>query len=148
MNFRKKKGFLLVAVQGLLMLFFFLPIFPYSFKVAPIFRILGFSFAAFGLILVGIAIWNLRHQLSIFPAPRSQSKLVAYGIFKFSRHPIYAGILLFFGGISCATGSYSRILISLLIFGLFYYKSQYEEQLLIERFPAYKSYKNKTRRFF
>ncbi len=40
-----------------------------------------------------------------------------------------------------------KLLVILLLLTIFYFKSQYEESLLTQKFPEYSEYKKKTRRF-
>jgi protein-S-isoprenylcysteine O-methyltransferase Ste14 len=51
-------------------------------------------------------------------------------------------------GIAFYTGSYWQLSISFILLILFYYKSKYEESLLMERYNDYENYKKVTRRFF
>jgi len=50
-------------------------------------------------------------------------------------------------GIAFYTASYPRLAVTALLFILFHYKSRYEEQMLIEKFPGYVDYKLNTGRF-
>lgn len=104
--------------------------------------------AGIGCILIVIAFIQLNTNLSPFPSPKKGSRLITSGVFTFARHPIYSGILMIAFGISFWLGSGYKLIISLVLAGLFYAKSSYEEKRLQERFPEYESYKAQTGRFF
>ena len=106
-----------------------------------------------GVSLIGIAIvllsmMQLNIHLSPFPSPKKGSKLVQNGLYKFVRHPIYSGILVALFGYGVYTTSSYRLIISLALLVLFYYKSKYEEMRLQRNFSDYKSYQKTTGRFF
>jgi protein-S-isoprenylcysteine O-methyltransferase Ste14 len=76
---------------------------------------------------------------------RPPSPLVATGVFRYVRHPLYLGCLVFYFGLAVSTAS----LLSLAFLGgifLFYnFIAGYEEQLLEARFGEdYRSYKHRT----
>ncbi|MFD0976007.1 methyltransferase family protein [Salinimicrobium gaetbulicola] len=104
--------------------------------------------AGIGGILIVIAFIQLNTRLSPFPSPKKGSRLITSGAFTFARHPIYSGILMIAFGLSFWLGSGYKLIISLVLAGLFYAKSSYEEKRLQERFPEYGSYKAQTGRFF
>lgn len=104
--------------------------------------------AVFGGIIMTLALLQLNKNLSPFPTPKESASLLQNGLFKYMRHPIYTGIILLFLGYSVSQNSVYKLLISLLLVILFYLKSNYEEQLLEQKFPDYKQYRNKTGMFF
>jgi protein-S-isoprenylcysteine O-methyltransferase Ste14 len=109
---------------------------------------IGLTIAVFGGIIITLALLQLNKNLSPFPTPKECSSLLQNGLYKYSRHPIYSGIILLFLGYSLYQNSGYKLLISLLLVILFYFKSNYEEQRLEQKFPDYKHYRSKTGRFF
>jgi protein-S-isoprenylcysteine O-methyltransferase Ste14 len=109
---------------------------------------MGLTIAVFGGIIITLALLQLNKNLSPFPTPKECSSLLQNGLYKYSRHPIYSGIILLFLGYSLYQNSGYKLLISLLLVILFYFKSNYEEQRLEQKFPDYKHYRSKTGRFF
>lgn len=101
-----------------------------------------------GAILIVVAVLQLNINLSAFPSPLADSKLIETGVFKFIRHPIYSGLILAFFGYAIVDDSGYKLLISVGILLWFYFKSLYEEKLLIEKFPEYLEYKKRSGRFF
>jgi protein-S-isoprenylcysteine O-methyltransferase Ste14 len=133
---------LLVVVQAALLL---------AFAVAP-----GrpFSIASLGSlpIVVGIAIAlaggvRLGRNLTPLPTPTSTAVLRSDGIYRWIRHPIYAGVMYAVFGISFATSSATRGFLALAIVLFFHIKTNYEERRLIARFPEYEAYRRRVKRF-
>lgn len=118
---------------------FYLPVFLKGFALAI--AILG------GLVLL-IALLQLNKNLSPFPTPKTKGKLITIGLYRWVRHPIYSGILLFVFGDAIFNQSWSKLVISFLLLGLFYFKSVYEEDLLKQKFSDYADYQKRTGRFF
>lgn len=101
-----------------------------------------------GLIEVIWAFMQLRNFISVWPTPTDNSELVTWGVFAIVRHPIYSGIILITSGYAFYTADLYKLLISLALVILFYFKSAYEEKRLSERFKVYARYKKRVGRFF
>lgn len=108
----------------------------------------GLWIIVLGGLLIILALLQLNKNLSPFPTPKDTTTLLQNGLYKYMRHPIYTGIILFFTGFSLYQNSFYKLGISLLLVVLFHFKSNYEEQRLEQKFPKYKLYKNKTGKFF
>lgn len=105
------------------------------------------------LLIVGgfislVAVLQLNIHLSPFPSPLPGSKLIDFGIFKFVRHPIYIGVFLGMFGFGILYDSGYKLIVSIMLLLLFYFKSRYEEKQLITMFPEYPEYAKQTGRFF
>lgn len=105
-------------------------------------------FMLFGLVVIVRGILNLNENLTPFPSPKKNSRLILTGIYHYIRHPIYSGILLAMLGYSLYTLSVERAIYTIAMFVVFHFKSKLEEQLLLEKFPHYKDYMARTGRFF
>lgn len=110
--------------------------------------IIGVLMAILGFVIMAIALFELKTNLTVFPTPKTNSELITFGMYKFSRHPIYSGILLFVYGYAIFSFSLYKLLISSLLFVLLYFKTNYEESQLERKFPDYSNYKMKVGRFF
>ncbi|CAN5623933.1 hypothetical protein BH11BAC3_BH11BAC3_46160 [soil metagenome] len=107
----------------------------------------GLVAAIVGLVIIIAALVSLNKNISPFPSPRHQAVLITNGVFKFLRHPIYTGILMTISGLGLYTENTLRLLIFLLLLLLFIFKAQYEETLLVNKFPSYADYKKRAGMF-
>lgn len=135
-----RKGVYYVLGQGALFLLFLLDFKLLSFETSDFSRGFFFGLGAVNVVLILYALIQLNTRLSPFPAPRDDSKLIIGGAFKFTRHPIYTG--LFFSALcyGIVMGSGYKIIVSVVLYILFFFKSSYEEQLMLRKFPHYRSY--------
>jgi len=73
---------------------------------------------------------------------------VTKGVYRFSRHPIYLGVIMFFIGVGIACASWVYILFALVWIIVWLIAIPYEERDLIEKYgDAYREYMNKTPRW-
>jgi protein-S-isoprenylcysteine O-methyltransferase Ste14 len=148
MNVKSNKDFWFVGIQILLLSIFLIPIHIASFKLNNTIINLGLTLAIAGFLIVVVAIIQLNKNLTPFPTPKDGSELIKAGLYKLVRHPIYTGIILTVTGYSLYRESLWKLLVSLLLAVLFYYKSKYEEGLLRRRYNDYEDYMKTTGRFF
>lgn len=142
------KDYLFVGIQ-----FFFFAIYliPTSLRIVSIpfyLNLIGAIVSLIGGVFILIALLQLNTNLSPFPSPKTNSKLIETGLFKYIRHPIYTGIILLLGGYGIYRSSLFKIGITILLYILFYYKSSYEEKLLQNRYANYSQFKKTRGRFF
>lgn len=109
---------------------------------------LGLLMAILGIIILLLALLHLNKNLSPFPSPKLESELVTNGLYKWMRHPIYSGILLFAFGYAIYSQNEFRLLIAFALLVLFYFKSSYEEKMLCQKFDDYAAYRKAKGRFF
>jgi protein-S-isoprenylcysteine O-methyltransferase Ste14 len=140
------KSWMFVVVQAvlLLLLIFFT---DSSTEPSKSVVILGNVLKIIGFIILLISIYDLRKSLTVMPAPKEHGVLQIKGLYKYVRHPMYVGVLTLSLGIAVSSGSALKYLIVFALYILFTYKARYEEKLLESKYPDYKSYMNKTRRF-
>lgn len=106
-------------------------------------RLVAFMALAFSL----VAMISFDYLISPFPSPNAKTQLKTTGVYKYSRHPIYTGLIFFFLAWAVANTSYYQLFVALLFFVLIYFKAKYEEEQLSIKFNAYISYKKQTRMF-
>ena len=141
------KDYLFVSIQFLLFglyAFDFLP----AFKIPQLVKYIGLIFSILGFLIAVLSVLQLNKNLTVFPTPKTDSELITFGMYKFSRHPIYSGLILFTFGYAIFKASFFKVLIGSILLLLFYFKTNYEEQKLLQKFPNYKDYKKKVNRFF
>jgi protein-S-isoprenylcysteine O-methyltransferase Ste14 len=114
-------------------------------------RLLGLALAALGLAVLLWALWNHfrvnRNIVNISPEPNAGNQLVQSGLYRFVRHPIYTGAMLAAFGTALAHGHIIPLLIALGLVAFFTYKSTFEESLLMQVYPEYAAYRQRTGRF-
>jgi protein-S-isoprenylcysteine O-methyltransferase Ste14 len=143
---KSSKDYIFVVIQFLLFgaysLDFFSPL-----ALPKYIATLGLVIAILGLIIAVLTVFELKTNLSVFPTPTEKAVLLTNGFFRFSRHPIYTGILMFAFGYAFYSYSSYKLLISVFLLFWFYLKSIYEEEQLSQKFNEYKSYQEKVGRF-
>ena len=144
----KTWDYVYVSVQLALFILYAFPPFRWTFHLGTVVQYLFLAGSFFGLIVLFLAMAQLNTNLTPWPSPKSGGTLVSSGLYRFVRHPIYAGILVFAICFALYNGSGSRLILSGLLGLLFYFKSSYEEKLLAEKFPKYDVYQKMTGRFF
>ena len=141
------KDYLFVGLQFLLFglyAFEFLPI--YKFHI--IIRYFGLLVAIVGICVMVLSLVQLRKNLTAFPTPTIDAELITSGMYKFSRHPIYTGIILFLFGYGFFQNSISKLILVSMLLLLFYFKTNYEENQLLQKFRDYEGYRKNVNRFF
>ena len=108
----------------------------------------GLVFVAAGAAWFALGLRALGWNLTVFPRPKPRGVLVEHGVYSYARHPIYGGGLLMFVGFGLLS-SVPALVATALLAVIWFRKSQEEERLLVERFPAYAAYRERVRgRFF
>ena len=144
----KRKDFILVGVQFILLTIFFTPFFKISFQSIVFLKYPGAVISITGFLVILISVFQLNKNLTPFPTPIFNGNLIKTGLYKYIRHPIYSGIFLATIGLGFFNNSLWQICIAVTLLILFYFKSSYEENLLNEKYEEYKKYKETTNRFF
>lgn len=147
-NRQSKKDYLFVGIQFLLFFAYLYEIPSGGIAVPAWLAFIGLVIIICGMLTGVAALLQLRKSLSPFPSPLAAGKLVTTGVFWRVRHPIYSSILFVAGGYVLYSGSFYKAFITLLLWILFYFKSEYEESLLLEKYEDYALYKRRTGRFF
>lgn len=141
------KDYTFVSIQLILFLVYVLPVELLVINFAEWLRYSGLVLTILGFVIGIIALLQINTKISPFPTPVLKSELIINGAFSISRHPIYMSILAITLGYAVFEASLFKFIIFLLLWLLFYFKSKYEELLLVDKFPQYSNYQQKTRRF-
>jgi protein-S-isoprenylcysteine O-methyltransferase Ste14 len=105
---------------------------------------LGAVVALLGVILAVWAWRALDRSATAYPHPRPGGRLIESGPYAYVRHPVYAGGLLFFGGLALATSPVVLAPLAALAI-LWRNKAAFEEELLVDRYPEYLDYRRRVR---
>lgn len=147
MNHLKARDYFYVSVQLVLFVLYLFPPEGWTFQLMAILQYFFLAGAFSGLMILLIAMAQLNTNLTPWPSPKTTGTLVRTGLYRYVRHPIYAGILLFAFCFAFYSGEWFRIGLSACLWSLFYFKSSYEEKLLVEKYPEYEEYRRMTGRF-
>ena len=100
-----------------------------------------------GLVLVVVGALGLGRGLTAMPLPNEHARLRTGGLYRWVRHPIYSGLLLFALCRTVVSGSLHTAAAFALLAILLTAKARWEESRLVERFPDYPDYASRTGRF-
>lgn len=144
----KIKDIIYVSIQFILFIIYAVVPPKWTFNLPFLLNILFLILAFIGILVLVLGLLQLNKNLSPFPTPKIKSELVTHGMYKWMRHPIYSGIILFALGYALYSSNGYRLFTAILLWILFYFKSAYEENLLKEKYEDYAAYQKKTKRFF
>ena len=111
-------------------------------QVTPFSYFAGFLIIIIAFIILIFAIKDLGRNLSPFPRPINNSKLVTTGIYRFTRHPMYYSLILISFGFFITKLSIYYLFLSLSLGLIIKLKITLEEQYLSNKFKNYFIYKN------
>jgi protein-S-isoprenylcysteine O-methyltransferase Ste14 len=145
-----KEEIIIMTIQWGLWFLFTLSAFVEQVKITFL-RSAGYLLLIFAFILFIMA--NKAHgstnklKLNASPLPNDSAKLVTGGIYAYIRHPVYSSFIQMSFGIAFLIGTSGSIVVAITSFIFYYFKSIYEEKLLIQKYPDYSPYKKRTGRF-
>ena len=121
-------------------------VFSYMNAIALVFFLAGFGIAVSGVVSFR------RRETTLNPTrPSSASSLVACGVYRFSRNPMYLGLLLVLAALGFYLANPLVLVLGVATFVLYINKYQIEpeEQALLQLFgETFIEYKKNTRRWF
>ncbi|MTB49517.1 isoprenylcysteine carboxylmethyltransferase family protein [Lewinella sp. W8] len=136
-----------VGLQLILFMLYALDSYPVVLAVIPPVAWGGLFLAILGAVVSVLGLVQLDKSLTPFPTPRKEGELIQHGVYRWARHPIYAGILFFAFGYALWSASATRLVMAGMLLILFFFKSRYEEKMLEEQYGEYRDYRRKTGRF-
>ena len=114
-------------------------------QVTPFSYFVGFLIIIISLIILLVAIKDLGRNLSPFPRPINNSKLVTKGIYRFTRHPMYYSLIFISFGVFLIKTSIYYLFLSTSLVLIIKFKIALEEQYLKNKFKNYLLYKNEVK---
>lgn len=107
--------------------------------------ILGLVLFVVGLTIAVTAVATLRGSYHSTLVIREDQRLVTHGIYRYTRHPVYLGVLIAILGIPIFNSSLYGFLIMTALIPIFLNRIRMEERLLTEEFgDAYRAYQERT----
>lgn len=134
-----------VIAQGLLFIFFFTAVI-FGDPITDIPGLVGAQVAGVAIALAGagISLWAMvehRWSVSPFPMPEDGAQLIDTGPYRYVRHPMYTGVILFTLGVGLAYANPIAVLSSVTFLVFFMAKTGREEEMLVERMEGYRAYR-------
>ena len=118
-----------------------------SLYVLSVQSIVGLALIVIGLTNNLVAQVTLRRSYSSTLVIREDHQLVTRGIYRFTRHPIYLGVIMAGIGIPVYASSLYGLLTMLALIPVFLNRIRIEERMLIEEFgDAYRRYREATKK--
>jgi protein-S-isoprenylcysteine O-methyltransferase Ste14 len=116
----------------------------------------GWSDLPFSITLIGLALVLLGYLMILYVfltnsyASRvveveEEQRVIATGPYALVRHPMYVGIIFFYGVTPIALGSYWAMIPSLLIIPILVFRIKDEEKELLEKLMGYREYTQKVK---
>jgi protein-S-isoprenylcysteine O-methyltransferase Ste14 len=105
---------------------------------------LGLLLCLAGLALMFAALATIRGSIQVAPHPRSDARLVTRGVYAHLRHPIYTAVVLIVVGLWIRKPTMVISLGVVAVIGFLRAKVEFEETLLLERYPEYAAYRERT----
>lgn len=135
-----------VIAQGALFVFFFMALISGdAVSGVPglvVAQAIGLFVALGGALL---SVWSLMQhgwRVSPFPKPVDGAQLVESGPYRYVRHPMYSGIVLFTLGVGLAYANPVVLLTSFTFLVFFMAKTGREEEMLVAGVPGYRAYRS------
>ena len=114
-------------------------------QASPFSYFLGILIIIIAFIIMLVSIKDLGRNLSPFPRPINNSKLVTTGIYRFTRHPMYYSLILISFGVFITKLSIYYLFLSIILGLIIKFKIALEEQYLNNKFKNYLLYKNEVK---
>ena len=108
-------------------------------------NILGLGLFVVGLTIAVIAVVTLRGSYHSTLVIREDHRLITHGIYRYTRHPVYLGVLIAIIGIPIYNSSLYGLVIMIVLIPIIINRIRMEERLLIEEYgDAYREYQETT----
>ena len=109
--------------------------------------IIGLGLFIVGFLIMTVAQITLSRNYSGTVVIREDHQLVRQGIYRFTRNPMYLGLMMVFTGLPVYAASLNGFITSLILIPLILNRIRLEEELLTEEFQeAYQQYKETTKK--
>ena len=114
-------------------------------QASPFSYLLGILIIIIAFIIMLFSIKDLGRNLSPFPRPLNNSRLVTTGIYRFTRHPMYYSLMFISIGVFIIKLSIYHLFLTISIALIIKFKFALEEKYLMNKFKNYLLYKNEVK---
>jgi protein-S-isoprenylcysteine O-methyltransferase Ste14 len=120
---------------------------PQNLSMFPVQSIIGLALFIIGLIIMLVGQTTLWRNYSGTVVIREDHQLITHGIYRFTRNPMYLGLIMVVTGLPVFAASMYGFLTSLVLIPIILNRIRLEEELLTEEFQdAYQKYKETTKK--
>ncbi|MEE3369614.1 MAG: isoprenylcysteine carboxylmethyltransferase family protein [Planctomycetota bacterium] len=120
---------------------------PQELPELPLHRIVGLALFVLGLAVATIGQITLWKNYSGTVVIREDHQLVTHGVYRFTRNPMYLGVIAALVGLAMFASSLHGVLTMSALVPIFLVRIRLEEKLLTEEFQEqYREYKSTTKR--
>lgn len=112
--------------------------------VSELSGIVGNILCTAGLVFMFLAIVALRKVIQVEPEPKAGGSLITTGPYRWFRHPIYSGIVVVIVGMFLRRPTSLVAVAAFVTIGFLVVKTKYEESLLLQRYPDYAEYRERS----
>ncbi|MCP4426253.1 MAG: isoprenylcysteine carboxylmethyltransferase family protein [Chloroflexi bacterium] len=120
---------------------------PQNLRMVPVHSIIGLALFFIGLTIMIVGQVTLWKNYSGTVVIREDHQLVTHGIYRFTRNPMYLGLIMGVMGLPLYVASLYGFLTSFLLIPIILNRIRLEEELLTAEFQdAYKKYKETTKK--
>jgi len=120
---------------------------PQNLTLFSVLSIVGLALFIIGLSIMIVGQVTLRRNYSGTVAIRANHQLITHGIYRFTRNPMYLGLIMVVIGIPVYAASLYGFLTSLILNPIILNRIRLEEKLLTEEFQdAYQKYRETTKK--
>jgi protein-S-isoprenylcysteine O-methyltransferase Ste14 len=148
MHQTRLKGWVMVVVQLLLLAFLVLAPRQDHWRVSRPLQALGIVLELLGVVVIVLGAFSLGRSIRAHPEPAPNAELRTAGLYRFVRHPIYSGVLVFAAGLAITSGNLASVIAFAVLVAVLAIKARFEERLLEGRFAGYRRYADSIPRFF
>jgi len=108
-------------------------------------NIVGLALFVIGLTIALVAVFTLRRSYASTLVIREDHQLITHGIYRFTRHPVYLGVIIAIIGVPVYASSLYGLLTMSALIPVILNRVRMEERLLTEEFgDAHRTYKEAT----
>jgi len=120
---------------------------PGKLRLLSVWNIAGLSLCIVGLTIAIVAQCTLKRFYSSTLVTREDHQLIAHGVYRFARHPLYLGVLIAIMGVPVYAPSLYGFLVLSLLIPIILFRIKMEEEMLIEHFgDEYQAYRKITKK--
>lgn len=143
---RRRIGWSLVGAQFLLLGALTVP-WPSRWNLPGGLVVVGWGLRVGGVAVAAVGSIHLGDALTAQPVPKPGAGLVGHGLYRFVRHPIYAGLLAYGIGSLLVNPHPVTLAAAAGLLVLLMVKARWEESMLISAAPGYRQYAHRVGRF-